>query len=166
MNSQITSFKDLLIAYEDFHRSHKKLWNWIADETKRRQRIIEKEQYFNEFREEHRPINDCYACEFSRQLMIFYSTYMTKIKVIDPDVRCSLCPLKWTPGRIDMTCLTGYNNLYRSWCNAAYEQNICNAIRYARELANAELNYDHLSIVGLTKEVISQINEKRDINEF
>lgn len=45
---------------------HRKMWNWIADETDRLKRRVEKEEYFREMGILDIPHMECYCCEFER----------------------------------------------------------------------------------------------------
>ena len=46
---------------------HRKMWRWIADETKKRGRRVWKEEYFKAMNipPENRPDTDCYCCEYA-----------------------------------------------------------------------------------------------------
>ena len=46
---------------------HRKMWNWIADETLRQKRVVGKKEYFDTFQNTYkeRPMYNCWACEFS-----------------------------------------------------------------------------------------------------
>lgn len=76
--------------------AHRKMWNWIADETEWRERAVHKYDYFNamDIPEDKRPHFDCYCCE-----------YACRRNGAD----CSLCPLEWSTGRCDN------DGLYSQW---------------------------------------------------
>ena len=44
-------------------RKFRKMWQWIADETRKRKRRMGKWEYFNAFNIPEMPFCDCYACE-------------------------------------------------------------------------------------------------------
>lgn len=46
---------------------HRKMWNWIADETNRLKRKVKKYEYFDTMGIHDIPLNGCYCCEFNRR---------------------------------------------------------------------------------------------------
>ena len=69
---------------------HRKLWRWIADETKKQGRIVDKNEYFEAMGidEKDIPFNDCYCCEFDIQARDVESFCG----------HCEKCPLDWGAG--------------------------------------------------------------------
>lgn len=57
------------LTKEEAISEHRKMWDWIADETENKKRKIKKDEYFyfNETKIDDIPINMCYCCEFSRK---------------------------------------------------------------------------------------------------
>ena len=96
--------------------NHRKMWNWIADETERRQIAVEKYHYFDAMRipGKERPHNYCYCCEY-----------------IDNrnDVDCSLCPIEWPTGHCS------HGGLFSQWVYAVYNE-WHRAAALARQIAN------------------------------
>lgn len=105
----------------------RKQWNWIADETLKQKRRVEKFEYFDEqdIDPHDTPWRDCYLCEFSRSVYIGH--------------QCDKCPIEWG-GKIGdcyhKNTRGDYRGLYVRWIKAAdYKE----AARLAREIANLPL---------------------------
>ncbi|MEG1433244.1 hypothetical protein [Eubacterium sp.] len=62
-------------------RRHRKMWNWIADETERRKFKVEKCDYFKNFVSKDIPFFGCYCCEYLYNLV--------NCKCLDG------CPIDW-----------------------------------------------------------------------
>lgn len=60
--------------------NHRKMWNWIADETLKQERLVEKREYFEAHGITDIPRNECYCCE-----SVFYEYYKY----------CLNCPIDW-----------------------------------------------------------------------
>lgn len=91
---------------------HRRLWNWVADETERQQRIVHKYEYplFK-----HLAIdNDCWCCEYARNAC----------KCVEEHA-CIYCFLKWKNG----ICL---GSEYTRWIHARTWQE---AVYWARVIA-------------------------------
>ena len=82
--------------------NHRKMWNWIAEETLRQKCIVEKEEYFEAHGITDIPRYKCYCCEYD------YS---------EAGFCCSNCPIEW--GGIFNSCNDrdkfGDNGLYALW---------------------------------------------------
>lgn len=91
---------------------HRRLWNWIADETERQQRKVGKVEYplFK-----HRIINaGCFCCEFV---------------IVENHETCDYCPIMWKFGSCQFG---GERSEYRKWLNAKTWQE---AAHWARIIA-------------------------------
>ena len=64
---------------------HRKMWNWIADETLKRKHKVNKLTYFNENLLSDKVRHNCFLCEYT------FQNYFTIVFT-----RCRSCPLKWT----------------------------------------------------------------------
>lgn len=114
----------------------RKMWNWIADETERRNRVVEKIEYFEENGLEE-VVNDCFLCEYDAQCdanypaCYFCPIYFGKMKEED-DYERACIDAEWSP--------------YDSWQirkeNCAFDRVTPLAekygalAKYAREVAN------------------------------
>lgn len=97
--------------------NHRKMWNWIADETQRRGEKVKKIRYFKEMGIEDWPLYECYCCEYASQQCD-----------INSGVLCEHCPIEWPNGR---RCVED-DAPYDKWCSA-----VCpvKAAKLAREIA-------------------------------
>ena len=60
--------------------NHRKMWNWIADETMKRKCKVEKWDYFKAHGITDIPLCECYCCEYARDGLF---------------ADCSRCPIDW-----------------------------------------------------------------------
>jgi len=58
---------DKKLTKEQAIAEHRKMWRWIAKETKKQQRIIGKEEYLERYFPEDYIYNGCFCCEYGRQ---------------------------------------------------------------------------------------------------
>ena len=100
--------------------NHRKMWRWIAEETLKQERKVEKWEYFKEhgIRRLNIPLCQCYCCEYG----------------FDAGV-CPDCPVEWG-GEYD-TCLDRDNcydhkGLYALW---EREPNYLKAAELAKKIA-------------------------------
>lgn len=86
---------------------HRKLWEWIRDQTQSKKRVVRKGEYFDVYRDRYacRPKNDCFCCEYA-----FEKTYGG-----DPyGTICEKCPLEWVTGRGEK-CMHCDDGVYDEW---------------------------------------------------
>lgn len=55
------------LEFDEAIENHRKMWNWIADETEQRKEIVTKEDYFAENKIQDDVFENCYACEYGIQ---------------------------------------------------------------------------------------------------
>lgn len=75
-------------------QNHRKMWNWIAEQTKARKKPVDKKEYISECDPEVRHITStCWLCEYAEHH-----------KQLRPGVRnghaCNACPLRWPNEKI------------------------------------------------------------------
>lgn len=105
---------------------HRKMWNWIANETLKQKRIVQKKEYFNFFNKE-KSYNYCYCCDF----------------VHSYNETCRHCPLMWGKDIKD-NCIylhNGDKGLYDRWwltTEEYYEE----AAALARQIAELHIRRD------------------------
>lgn len=80
--------KMLDLSKEQAINEHRRMWNWIAEETIKRNEALTKEDYMHEvFKKEHPnttfPDFYCFCCEYIKQ----------------QNESCSKCPIKWPNGK-------------------------------------------------------------------
>lgn len=116
------------LTREEAIENHRKMWNWIADETEKRKRKVKKIEYFYEHMLDFCFVN-CYCCQYVYGDDGDYAVLFTK---------CDLCPIEWgvkTNDCIcDESCLNG-ESLFCKFVNT-YSDDYKNAAKYAREIAN------------------------------
>ena len=82
--------------------NHRKLWHWIAEETRKLKRKVKKSEYFkqNNIPNEPIPAYFCYCCEYAEQFRD----------------DCTYCSIDW--GNTENECSCSYG-LYLRWnaCN-------------------------------------------------
>lgn len=105
---------------------HRKMWRWIADETRSKKRKAEKYEYFKKFAivERKIPYNKCYCCEYAIQFSIFNE--------------CRKCPIDWGSSANAVMCCDikrfgDRKGLYPTWCN---ERDWQKAADLAERIAN------------------------------
>lgn len=114
------------LTREEAIQKHRELWNWIADETERRQDCVSKKEYFENIgvgRNEV-PLNNCYCCEYAHnQTNTFGAT------------KCESCPI-WSFDKPCESTFESDNLPYDLW-RCAYESGAWEkAAKYARIIAN------------------------------
>lgn len=114
------------ITFDEAIENHRKMWSWIADETEKRKRIVNKSDYFIE-----NGIDLCYCMCFCCQYAFDNSKIMRNEKV---ERDCNICPIEWG-GKILKCC--DCNTKYDQWKdNALVSGNWKKSSQYAREIAN------------------------------
>lgn len=116
----------MALTFEKAVLNHRKMWNWIADETLKRECVVSKEDYFRENKifNINIPLNLCYCCHYTKRTRF----------------SCTACPIKWNPsyennGIRTYEC-TYPNSPYTLWKEACRFGDYINAAKYAREIAN------------------------------
>ena len=83
-------------------QKHRKMWNWIAKETKEKKKKVTKSDYFKHcyIPMLFRPKNECYLCNYVKQ-------------------KCHICPLDW--GGLGCVHKSGnfeFDGLFWKWFNS------------------------------------------------
>ncbi len=99
------------LTREQAIEEHRKMWNWITDETLKRKHCVSKEDYFKEHAEYRKiPRNECWCCEY------------------DNEHCCKFCPIDWGNEVSCMELVSCYMKWYECLISDDYEQ----AVEYAR----------------------------------
>lgn len=114
---------------------HRRLWNWIADETERQQRIVRKSEYplFQRLAIKH----DCWCCEYAktaRKNDIFKKAgddNNKKKDMLSSIFICAYCPIK-------MRNQCGHGSEYSQWFNATTWQKAAHWARIIAQLPERE----------------------------
>lgn len=54
-----------LFVLEECITNHRKMWNWMADESEKQKRIVWKDEYFRKNGIKELPYSKCYACVYA-----------------------------------------------------------------------------------------------------
>ena len=113
--------------------NHRKMWNWLADETEKRKLKMNKTDYFEENRE-CRGIklrNWCYLCEYTVNYTGIYSY----------SINCGVCPINWGSDSGYYMCENDGKGIYSQWCHCDPDD-WQTAARLARKIANLPENME------------------------
>lgn len=115
------------MTFEEAVVNHRKMWNWIADETERRQDIVDKRDYFDAHNIPPYSVdNRCYCC-----------AYVCGLPEEVLHISCGeLCPVVWNPDRSHASCIS-FGTAFTNWASAAAWRD---RARYAREIADLPVN--------------------------
>lgn len=122
------------LTLKEMLENHKKLWNWIADETEKRKRKVLKYEYFLNPYAKY-PWNYFFACEYA---------YQIEESVVCGDGICkNICPLDWGKGVFgeNYGC-EEVSSPYSEWVgteNDDWKQ----AAKLARQIANIPLKPEY-----------------------
>lgn len=115
------------LTKEEAIANHRKMWNWIADETERQKRVVLKIDYFfmHGFSRENTPASLCYCCEYDRPR----------------SDSCKECPIDWGSDSSFVMCecrhhLGDKQGFFAKWDIASRENKWKAAAKYARIIAN------------------------------
>ena len=110
------------LTFDEAIENHRKMWHWIADETEKRNRIVEKYEYFEENNLDECRC-ECYCCEYA-----FHACkYVTEA--------CLSCPIKWEKQSVFIRCHKD-GTPYDKWKLCKDFEDWKSAAKYAREIAN------------------------------
>ena len=73
-----------LITKEWTIAEHRKMWRWIAEETLKRERIVYKKEYLEEYFPNEDIRCNCFCCEYDKQKTNS-----------EENIGCKFCPLDW-----------------------------------------------------------------------
>ena len=106
------------LTFDEAIENHRKMWNWIADETEKRQRIVSKGDYFKENEIMEDVFEKCFCCEYGGQRVGRYTG----------TDKCSYCPINWICDNCEEK-----ESPYTLWSDCE-EWEL--SAKYAREIAN------------------------------
>lgn len=116
---------------------HRRLWNWVANESERQKRIVSKSEYplFKHLK----TCNNCWCCEYARERakigLVAHTKYENK-RIIRYNMhcqKCEYCPLKWKAEN----CISSQSE-YGKWVSAETWQE---AVYWARIIAQLPERY-------------------------
>ncbi len=122
------------LTKEEAIREHRKMWYWIADETKKRKYVVSKIDYLDEFNIESITC-DCFLCEYAAQQMKSLDIPVNINKTEYP-YRCTACPVQWHGFNcLEKRFMTNENGLYRLWIIAKRDGKYRKAAKIAKKIA-------------------------------
>lgn len=118
------------LTFDEAIENHRKMWNWIADETEKRKRCIEKLDYFDENNIEYCH-SLCFCCQYAKD-------NSDVVKEGKGKKDCRLCPVDWgtIAEEYDKSQCYQHDTLYDSRCKSLSQDDWQSAAKYAREIAN------------------------------
>lgn len=132
------------LTKEEVVKRHREMWNWIADETEKQNRVVIEEEAFAHFGWPLNATYKCWCCSYSLQKI--NKNYIGAF----PDLlgsRCVYCPIGWPSGR----CMNE-DSPYCKWSDfaeKAYEngnnldENLIKQVaKLAREIADLPIKED------------------------
>ena len=111
---------------------HRKMWNWIADETEKRGEIVEKRDYFAMLHKENpflSVLHNCYCCEYN-------ATHTLK----NSDEPCDCCPINWGINHGIYQCNSYMEKLRAADCG----RDVKMAVYYVHQIANLSERKDNI----------------------
>ena len=75
------------LTFDEAIENHRKMWNWIADETEKRQKAVTKEEYFKQNKLKS-VFCECYCCQYA-----FDNSEIMRRE--DKCRDCEICPIDW-----------------------------------------------------------------------
>lgn len=119
----------IIAARKDAIENHRKLWNYISEETKKQQRCITKEEAFKHFGWPLTVHSYCWCCEYA------YFIYSLQ-KDRKHHIHCVYCPIEWGDYEAlehhkECTDKTDFN----VWAYAVERNNWLTAYKYAKRIA-------------------------------
>lgn len=119
-----------VLTIEETKKRYKEMWLWLAEETRRRKRVVEKEEFFLEHKEYDTPLFNCWCCEFAKDTQNAISHLRLLLRLLD----CDFCPIKdWQTKDLAKSCTKG---LYGKWLRALKKDDWQKAADLAERIAN------------------------------
>lgn len=104
--------------------AHRKMWNWIADETLKRKCCVHKSEYFHfSGYKGVIPFSNCFCCQYIRE--------HKKSSI----VLCAECPIVFYPLAKTIANCTNSNSPFKLWVDSFNVGDWNLAAKYAREIA-------------------------------
>lgn len=115
---------------------HRKIWRWIAEQTEKQKRVVDKIEYLRQFKPpkikyRYYPSNLCFCCEYGEDTLIELG-YELNTKNM-----CKLCPIDWGSSYQKLMCVNktdGSKNIYELWANLS-DEDWQQATKLAKQIA-------------------------------
>lgn len=108
------------LTKEQAIKNHREFWNWIADETYRIGRCVNKLDAVLQFNVENELVAMCWLCNYNGSICASGKE----------------CILKWPGGRCTYSDCGKTTGLYKRWHEAVADRDVYQAEKLAREIAN------------------------------
>ena len=112
---------------------HRKMWNWIAEETEKRKEIVRKREYMAIFFTFDEVFSHCFCCdyaanEYENKCSVFFKSY------------CDYCPIDWDSKAKELMCcnkeyVDDDRGLFRLWDDIYADDDYEIAAKLARQIA-------------------------------
>lgn len=111
-------------------QEHRKMWNWIANESERLRNPVDKNAYLHKFFNHVYLTNECFLCD--------YSFFICNNESFGSDAKkmCDYCPLSWSASGKERCMSNDYDGYYDLWEKAYIGGDYIEAARLARIIAN------------------------------
>ena len=118
------------LSREEAIENHRKMWKWIAEETLKREKIVCKEEYLEEYFPNEDICYDCFCCEYGKQKT-------NSEENIEENIRCKFCPLDWGSDCSTAQCMdkSYYNDNSNLFALLAKISNWKEAAELAKQIA-------------------------------
>ncbi len=121
------------LTREQAIKEHRKMWNWIADETLKRKKCVDKKDYFGEHPEYEEflcvPVCFCWCCEYDSEKLLDY----VNLNKDGEQQSCSFCPIDFHNSDFYRKCLND-ESVFTEWLRS-FDYNYEQAAKYARMIA-------------------------------
>lgn len=97
---------------------HRKMWNWIAEETLKQKEIIFEGDYLEKFYPDENIFSNCFCCEYAFQNVI----------------SCTNCPINWGNNAESRACIRS-ESPYCKWIIAGNKADWQQAAILAKEIS-------------------------------
>lgn len=126
---------------EDIIFHHRKLWNWIANESLKLKRKVDKSEYFDAMGIVHEPENRCYLCEYD----LHHGISMCDYCLVDWKYCGDVSSYDYKSECYTNMCIHKYDydymNVYGYWCQVPdYDYNTAAKLAYI--IANLPIRKD------------------------
>ena len=132
------------ITREQAIAEHRKMWNWIADETEKRGENVETIEYFLNHDIKGTVFGYCFCCEYA-----VHKQYAIPIQSARTDTnRCHWCPINWGGSMQTSQCLhcSDYGDYRGILGLLARCQNPEEYAKLARQIANLPERTDNVPV--------------------
>ena len=105
----------LELTKEQAIEEHRKMWRWIAEETEKRQWIVDKDDYIKQYFPDKHIYNNCFCCAYGDE-QDKHGDFRSGM--------CTYCPIEWKSKSNHFMCVrkefvSDNKGLFRLWADTA-----------------------------------------------